>query len=122
MLKIIRCRADDQTLRRVTAKVMFQLKRLLRSILGKECKCDDTDDVCEEDSQPVLKPLAKRRTWSGFCLHDVRLLQKSWGVVKPTLVNTGEVMILLLDEEGTEFIRHAIVVMVETVTLEAPAS
>ena len=118
MLKIIRCRADDHTLRRVTHNVMFQVKRLLRSVIGKECRCDDTDDECEED----VHKAPKRKTWSGFGLHDVLILQKSWGVAKPTLVNTGQVMIFLLDEEGTKFIREVIVVMIEQVTLEAPAS
>ena len=118
MLKTIRCRSDDQTLRRLTANVMYQLKILLRTILGNAVESDNKADVCEDDVQE--KP--KQRTWSGFRLCDVLLLQKSWGTTKPTLVNTGEVMILLLDEEGTKFICEVIVLMIHQVTLEAPVS
>ena len=121
MLKILRCRTDDQTLRRVTTNVMFQIKRLLRSILGKSLNCDDTEDV-NDDEIHVEKKHKAAVTWSGFSLKDVLLLQKSWGMTKPTLVNTGEVMILLLDEEGTKFIREVIVEMIEQVALEAPDS
>ena len=119
MITFLRCKGEEnKTLKRATTNVMYQIKRLWKTLLGASFNCDDTEDVDEDD----LKQGCKRRTWSGFHFTDVVLLQKSWGTTKPTLVNTGVVMVLLLDAEGIKFIREVIVGMIEQISLEAPDS